>query len=66
VAAAGIVQLRLNHPCLCAAVVAGAGRPLIRPLKVCPEIHGDSGLDGHEYVAGLNSGWSRSQLLTRA
>jgi Inosine-uridine preferring nucleoside hydrolase len=23
---------------------------MIRPLRTCPEIHGESGLDGHEYV----------------
>ncbi|GFR41739.1 hypothetical protein Agub_g2492 [Astrephomene gubernaculifera] len=27
-------------------VVAGQARPLMRPSKLCPEIHGDSGLDG--------------------
>ncbi len=27
-------------------VVAGQARPLLRPPKLCPEIHGDSGLDG--------------------
>jgi inosine-uridine nucleoside N-ribohydrolase len=32
-------------------VVAGAAKPIIRPLKTCPEIHGVSGLDGHEYDA---------------
>ena len=37
--------------CFFAAVVAGAATPLLRPLKVCPEIHGDSGLDGHEIPA---------------
>jgi inosine-uridine nucleoside N-ribohydrolase len=31
-------------------VVAGAAKPLIRSLRTCPEIHGESGLDGHEYV----------------
>src|SRR5207253_3892219 len=28
-----------------AAVVRGSDRPLVEPLAVCPEIHGDSGLD---------------------
>lgn len=29
-------------------VIAGASRPLLRPSRICPEIHGDSGLDGYE------------------
>lgn len=31
--------------------MAGAAKPLLRPAKVCPEIHGDSGLDGHDFPA---------------
>jgi hypothetical protein len=31
----------------CAAVVQGQGRPLLRPAALlCPEIHGETGLDG--------------------
>ena len=27
-------------------VHAGAAKPLLRPARICDEIHGDSGLDG--------------------
>lgn len=33
-------------------VVAGAPKPLLRPAKICGEIHGDSGLDGPDLLVG--------------
>lgn len=27
-------------------VIPGAAKPLLRPVRTCPEIHGESGLDG--------------------
>lgn len=32
-------------------LVAGASRPLLRKTVVCPEIHGESGLDGPIFPA---------------
>lgn len=30
-------------------IAAGMGRPLVRESLICPEIHGKSGLDGHDF-----------------
>eukprot|EP00792_Barthelona_sp_PAP020_P014028 TRINITY_DN963_c0_g1_i1.p1 TRINITY_DN963_c0_g1~~TRINITY_DN963_c0_g1_i1.p1 ORF type:complete len:323 (+),score=90.20 TRINITY_DN963_c0_g1_i1:33-1001(+) len=38
-------------------VIVGASKPLVKPSRVCPEIHGESGLDGVDwtYIDSISS-----------
>jgi inosine-uridine nucleoside N-ribohydrolase len=68
----------LSHGGLACPVIKGMSKPLLRPGKICDEIHGDSGLDAHvtldfptlpecaqKYVENINSQHEAQHFTTQ-